>query len=172
MSRRNCTILYAILLHFAVNLSLGADAQPALRLTLREAVQIALKQNPQVQVATLNVAQSEQDRAVARAALLPQASLQVFDRVQRINLEAFIGTRLTGRPQHSGPFTIFQAGPQFSIPVFDLALWRRWQASHQGLKATEAQELSVREQIVLLVASQYLGALRSAADVRAAQSRA
>jgi len=151
--------------------NLRAEDQPPLRLTLREAVQLALKQNPQRQIATLSVAQSEQEHAVARAALLPQAGLQAFERVQRFNLEAFIGRRLPGMPQHAGPFEIFQAGPGFSMPVFDLTLWRRWQASRQGVRGTEAQEQTVREQIVLLVVSQYLGSLRAAANVRAAQSR-
>ena len=79
--------------------------------------------------------------------------------------------RREGIPQHAGPFQFFQAGPNFSIPVFDLTLWRRWQSAHQGIRASEAQETTVREQTVLLVVSQYLGALRAGAAVVAAQSR-
>jgi outer membrane protein len=149
-----------------------AQESPPLRLTLREAVELALRQNPQVQLANLEVAQSVQDGAAARAGLLPQASLSAFDAVQRKNLEAFIGTSIPGHAQHVGPFQTFQAGPQFSFPVFDLTLWRKWQASRHGVRAEEAQELSVREQTVLLVVSQYLGGLRAAANVREAQSRA
>jgi outer membrane protein len=156
----------------AAGRGLRGEEKPPLRLTLREAVQLALKENPQVQIASLNVAQSEQDGAGARAALLPQVGIEVYDRAQRFNLEAFIGHRLPGTPQHAGPFQTFQAGTGFSMPVFDLTLWRRWQASRQGVKATEAQESTVREQIVLLVVSQYLGGLRAAANVRAARSRA
>lgn len=148
-----------------------AAEKPPLRLTLQEAVERALKQNPEVQLANLSAAQSEQDRALAQAALLPQASLQTAERVQRLNLEAFIGTRIPGRPQHAGPFQSFQAGPQFTIPVFDLTLWRRWQAAGQGAEATRAEEHTVREQIVLLVVSQYLGGLRAAAAVEEAQAR-
>jgi len=155
----------------AAGRGLRGEEKPPLRLTLREAVQLALKENPQVQIASLNVAQSEQDGAGARAALLPQVGIEVYDRVQRFNLEAFIGHRFPGTAQHAGPFQTFQAGTGFSMPVFDLTLWRRWQASRQGVKATEAQESTVREQIVLLVVSQYLGGLRAAANVRAARSR-
>jgi outer membrane protein len=149
---------------------LGED-KPPLRLTLREAVQLALKQNPQVQIANLNLAESKQDDAETRAALLPQVGIEVYDKAQRFNLEAFMGRRFPGIPQHAGPFQTFQAGTGFSMPVFDLTLWRRWQASRQGVRASEAQESTVREQMVLLVVSQYLGGLRAAADVRAAQSR-
>ena len=148
----------------------GQD-KPPVRLTLREAVGLALKQNPQVQIAVLSLAQSEQDRTIARSALMPQAQLEVLDLVRRENLEATIGRRIPGFPQHVGPLQVFQAGPQFSMPLLDLTLWRRWQASREGVRASEADQQSVREQVALLVVSQYLGCLRAGADVRAAQSR-
>ncbi len=144
---------------------------PPLRLKLRDAVEIALKQNPDVQISNLDLAQRQQERVQARAALLPQASFEGFDKVQRFNLQAFIGKNLPGTPQHAGPFQVFQAGAVFSFPILDLTLWQRWQASHQEVKAEEAREQSVREQTVLLVVSQYLGSLRAAADVQAGQSR-
>jgi len=148
-----------------------AQEKPPLKLTLRDAVQLALKQNPQVQIANLSAAQSSEDRTIARSALLPQAGIEAYDKAQRFNLEAFIGSRFPNTPQHAGPFQTFQAGPVFSMPVFDLTLWRRLQASRHGVAAAQAQESSVREEIVLLVVSQYLGGLRASADVRAAQSR-
>ena len=151
--------------------TLNAQEKPPVRLTLREAVQLALKQNPQVQIANLNLAQSEEDRVGARAALLPQIGFETYDKVQRFNLDAFIGHSFPGSPQHAGPFQTFQAGPGFSMPLFDLTLWRRLQAARQSVNATAAQEMGVREQIVLLVVSQYLGSLRASANVRAAQSR-
>jgi len=151
--------------------ALRAQEKPPVRLTLREAVGLALKQNPQVQIATLSVAQSGQDQAIARSALLPQASLEVSDAVRRGNIETNIGRRIPGFSQHVGPLQVFQAGPQFGMPIFDLMSWRRWQASRHGVRAGEADRQSVREQVVLLVVSQYLSSLRAGADVRAAQSR-
>jgi outer membrane protein TolC len=151
--------------------SARAQDKPPTRLTLIQAIQLALKQNPQVQIANLNLAQSEQDHTVARSALLPQVGLEVFDRAQRFNIQAMIGLSFPGVAQHAGPFQVFQAGPGFSMPVFDLTLWRRWQAAHQGVRASEAQETTVREQVVLLVVSQYLGGMRAGAAVCAARSR-
>ena len=109
-----------------------AQEDKALKLTLQEAVQLALKQNPQVQIANLNLAQSVQDRNIARAGLLPQADFQTVDRAMRYNIYALFGSKFPGIPQHGGPFQFFQAGPNFSMPVFDLTLWRRWQSAHQG----------------------------------------
>ena len=151
--------------------NLRAEQNQPLRLTLREAVALALRQNPEVQISNLNVAQGEENRKITRAGLLPQVSISTSESVTRRNLEAFVGRRLPGLPQHAGPFTIFEAGPAFSMPVFDLTLWRRVQAARESVKGIEAEELTVREQTTLLVASQYLAGLRAAAEVRAAESR-
>lgn len=165
---RCCAIVLIVLL---LGTAARAQEPAALRLTLQEAVQLALRQNPQVQIANLNLVESQEDRKISRAALLPQAGLNSFERVNRINLQAFIGEPFPGFPQHIGPFEIFQAGPTFSAPVFDLSLWRRWQASRSNVTAVSAQEQTVREQLAELVVSQYLGGLRAAADVKSAQSR-
>ena len=171
MSRIHHTILIAALLALAGAGSLLAQEKPPMRLTLPEAVRLALRQNPEVQIANLDVAESREDRSIARSALLPQASLGVSDAATRRNLEAFIGRRIPGFPQHVGPFQTFQAGPGFSASVFDLTLWRRLEASSHRVTGTRAQELTVREQTTLMVVSQYLGCLRAAADAQAAQSR-
>ena len=142
-----------------------------LRLTLNQAVKVALRQNTTAQIAVLTAAQSVQERNIARAALLPQADLNVSDTVQRLNLQAFIGERFPGFSEHAGPFQIFQAGPAFQTPVFDLTLFRRYQAARDAANASSADSLSTREQVILLVVSQYIGTLRNVADVEASQSR-
>jgi len=149
-----------------------AHAQPApLRLTLRDAVDMALKQNPQVQIANLISVVTQENQIVARSALLPQANLAVSETVQRDNFQAFLGTKIAGFPEHSGPFWLFQGGPNGSVPLLDLAAWHRWRESKENPTSARAQELTVRELNVQLVVSQYLGSLRSSADVSAAQSR-
>jgi outer membrane protein TolC len=150
-----------------------ARAQDAktLKLTLQEAVQLALKQNPQVLIANLSLAQSVQDQNLARAGLLPQADFQTVDRAMRYNIYALFGSKFPGIAEHGGPFQFFQAGPNFGMPIFDLTLWRRLQSARQGIRASEAQETTVREQMALLVVSQYLGGMRAGAAVVAAKSR-
>jgi outer membrane protein TolC len=148
-----------------------APEKPPQRLSLRQAVSLALKENPQVQIATLNVAQSQEDHTIARSALLPRAGMEVLDQAMRFNIDAEFGSKFPGIPQHAGPFQYFQAGPSFSMPVLDLTLWRRWQAAHQGVNASQAQETTVREQVTLMVVSQYLSGMRANAAVKAARSR-
>jgi len=163
-------ILPVILLVALTTFARGAAPEP-LRLTLHDAVTIALKQNPQVQVANLNVAVSQENQTIARSALLPQANLAVSEAVQRVNLEAFLGMHVAGFPGHSGPFWLFEGGSNGSVPLLDLAAWHRWRESKENTTGSRAQELTVREQNVQLVVSQYLGSLRATADVSAAQSR-
>jgi outer membrane protein TolC/ABC-type transporter Mla MlaB component len=144
-----------------------------LRLTLDQAVALALKQNPTAQIAVLTAAQSEQDRNITRADLLPQASAKISDEAQKVNLLAQFGGQIPfpGFPKTLGPYQVFSAGPSVSAPVFDLTLWRRYQAAQNTLSASKANSLSTREQVILLVVSQYIATLRAAANVQASQSR-
>ena len=144
-----------------------------LRLTLDQAVALALKQNPTAQIAILTAAQSEQDKNIARADLLPQASARISDEAQKINLRAEFGgvPAFPGLPKTVGPFQLFSAGPSVSAPVFDLTLWRRFQAARNTAGASKANSLATREQVILLVVSQYIGTLRAVANVEASQSR-
>ena len=150
-------------------LAVAQDAA-ALKLTLHDAVALALRQNPRVILANLGVAQSAQDSRVARSALLPQVGAGIGESVQRNNVDTLFGEPFPGIPQHIGPFWVQQEGLRFSVPL-DLTLWRRYKAAQTGVTAARAEETRAREESVLLVVSQYLGCQRAAADVEAAQAR-
>jgi len=185
-AKRSHIIFYTIFLSLAV-LPSAARAQdanrqtalpatasaPVLRLTLDQAVGLALKQNPTAQIAILQAAQSEQDKNIARADLLPQVKAQISDEAQKVNLLAQFGGRtpFPGFPKTLGPYQVFSAGPSFGVPVFDLTLWRRYQGAQSTLSATKATSLTTREQVILLVVSQYIGTLRAVANVEASLSR-
>jgi len=151
----------------------GSAPTQVLRLTLDQAVGLALKQNPTAQIAILQAAQSEQDKNISRADLLPQANAKISDEAEKVNLLAQFGgkTPFPGFPKTLGPYQVFSAGPSFGMPVFDLTLWRRYQAARDTLNASKANSLSTREQVILLVVSQYIGTLRAVANVEASQSR-
>ena len=174
-------IFYVLLFGLLLNASGARAQQPEpratqvdltpLKLTLDRAVGLALKQNPTAQIAVLQAAQSVQDKNIARAGLLPEADLQTYDAVRRSNIEAQLGFSIPGFPQHIGPINVFNAGPTFGMPVFDLNLWNRYRSARAGANAGKENSLSTREQVILLVVSQYIGTLRAMATVEAAQSR-
>ncbi len=167
---RGVLVQSVLLLLTAGWIARAADPEP-LKLTLHDAVEMALKQNPQVQIANLNIAESLENQNIARSGLLPQVNFDGSQIVRRANLQALFGSAVPGFPGHIGPFWVTQAGPAGTAPIFDLTAWRRWQASKENVTESRAQNQTVREQNVQLVVSQYLGCLRAAADVKAAQSR-
>ena len=150
--------------------ALAQDSTP-LKLSLKDAVTLALRQNPQVILANLDVSQSQQDTRIARSALLPQVNGTLGGSDHRFNIQTAFGSGFPGLAEHAGPFWVAQAGIGFSAPVFDLTLWNRYRSSQMAQDSRRSQELTVREESVLLVVSQYLGSQRAAAEVDAAQSR-
>src|SRR5579864_963210 len=112
---------------------------------------MALKQNPQVQIANLNIAESQENQSIARSALLPQVNLAGSESVHRVNLAAAFGKKVPQFPGHVGPFWLVEGGFAGSAPIFDFTAWRRWQASKENAHGTRAQELTVREENVQLV---------------------
>jgi outer membrane protein TolC len=154
--------------------SLPADAPAGvMRLTLDQAVALALKQNTTAQIAVLSAGQGQQEQKIALSELLPQVQVGATEQWERLNLVAQFGGRriFPGFPGHLGPYPVFSAGPSFNGPILDLTLIRRYQASRNTANASRADSLSTREQVILLVVSQYIGTLRSMADVQASQSR-
>jgi outer membrane protein len=153
----------------------GSAPTATLRLTLEQAVSLAIKQNPTEQIAVINAAESVQDKNITRADLLPQASLRLADSATRLNLQSEFGGKplVTGVefPGHIGPFQLFSAGPSFGSSIFDFSLWKKYQAARSTVTAAKADSLSTREQVILLVVSQYIGTLRAVANVEASKSR-
>src|SRR6185436_4383833 len=163
-------LLLALLLPARSTSAQSATAAP-LRLTLQQAVSLGLAQAPEVALANLNLAESQEARTAARGALLPQVSFGVSEKVTRASLESVFGKKVPGFPDHTGPFWSFEAGPTGSMPVFDLTLWNQWRAAREGVTAAAAHQTTARELNAQLVVSQYLGTLRASAEVEAAASR-
>lgn len=143
------------------------------KLTLAGAVDLALKQNLDMQIANIETATRQQDRAIARSELLPHASFEADDGVNRHNLRALLGIQIPipSVPHTIGPYEAVHVGPTFSAPVFDLTLVRQYQASGHRLLASRADEQTVREETVLLTVSEYMAHLRALASITAAESR-
>jgi len=93
--------------------NLGAQEKLPLRLTVQDAVAMALRQNPQVQIAAVTFAESTQDKNITRAALLPQATLAVSDSVTRENLDALLGKPYPDSLNKSVHSSCFRPGRNF-----------------------------------------------------------
>lgn len=153
----------------------AAVAQNALssvqKLTLTGAVDLALKQNLDIQIANIDSASEQQERVIARSALLPKAGFVADDAVTRYNTKAVLGIEPAIIPHNVGRFQAVHIGPTFKAPIFDLTLIRQYQASGHYLLASRADEQTVHEETVLLAVSEYMSHLRTLASISAAQSR-
>jgi outer membrane protein TolC len=136
---------------------------------LHEAVEVALKQNIDVQIATLDLATHQQEHVIARSNLLPHAEFDGSESVTRYNKRALIG--MSGSPYSISPYQSIDVGPAFSTPIFDLTLLNQYLASGHRLQASREDQQSVREETVLLVVSEYMAHLKAMAAIDAAESR-
>lgn len=165
-------LLLLILLGAKIEAAVAQNASSSVqKLTLTGAVDLALKQNLDIQIANIDAAKKQQERVIARSALLPKASFYADDAITRYNTKAVLGVQPAIIPHDVGPFQAVHIGPTFSAPIFDLTLIRQYQASGHYLLASGADEQTVREETVLLAVSEYMAHLRALASITAAQSR-
>jgi len=140
----------------------------SLQLTLKEAVQLALKQNPQRVIAQLLVSESDRNSQIARSALLPQASVEGYGALNQYNLQTI---EKLDQPKGAGPYQYIQAGPSFSQTLLNLPLIRGYQIGREGTREARSDEQTTREDVVTAVVDQYLSILRALATRDAASVR-
>jgi outer membrane protein len=160
--------IFGMQIEVAMAQNTSANSQ---KLTLNGAVDLALKQNLDIQIANIATATRQQDRVIARSELLPHAGFDTDESINRYNLKAQIGIQIPDVPHSIGPYQAIHVGPTFSTPIFDLTLIRQYQASGHRLLATRADQQTVREETVLLAVSEYMAHLRALASITAAESR-
>ena len=173
-SLQRISVLLLLLLQASVPRDAYAQQPPAgsagpLTLTLKEAVQLALKQNPQRLIAHLLISESDRSNQVARSALLPQAGFAASSSLNQYNVASI--ERSPSPREAAGPFQYIQAGPAFSQTIIDLPLIRRYQIAREGTRQSRADEQTARETVVNAVVDQYLLILRALATRDAANAR-
>jgi outer membrane protein TolC len=139
----------------------------ALELTLKEAVRLGLKQNPQRVIARILVGESERNRQIARSGLLPQAGVKGRAALGQYNLQSVEA----GPRSAAGPYQVFEAGPAFSQTVLSLPQIRGYQIGKEEVNGARADELTQRENVVSAIVSQYLLVMRAYANRDAVRSR-
>lgn len=171
-SLRRIFILLPLLLQ--VSLPIGSFAQQpsagppgSLQLTLKQAVQLALKQNPQRVIARLLTFESDRNRDIALSALLPQARIEGQGSINQYNFQSIEHTKRSV----AGPFQVIEAGPAFSQTILNFPQIRGYQIGREGTRQARADEQTTRETVVNLVVDQYLLILRAFATRDAARTR-
>jgi outer membrane protein len=163
-----CPLLFVAVVCKAGVAQAPASPTQSIPLTLKDAVKLALKQNPQVVASRLLSLESGRESQISRSALLPQASLTSTGVVRQYNRAsvARTSTRTTG-----GPYQFIQVGPAYSQSLLDLPLFRGYQISREGVREARAQENVTREDVIASVVTQYILVLRAFAIYDAAKIR-
>jgi outer membrane protein len=145
-----------------------ANTASHVQLTLRQAVQLGLKQNPQRVIAQILVFESDRNSQIARSALLPQAGIGGAAALSQYNIQI-----VESEPHRldAGPYQYIDVGPNYSQTLLNLPLMRDYQIGREGAKQARADEKTAREIVVQAVVSQYLLILRALADRDAAEAR-
>jgi outer membrane protein TolC len=151
----------------AASPSTTSDADAPLKLTLKQAVQLGLKQNPQRVISQILVSESRRNMQISRSALLPQAAITGRAGLSQYNLQSVEA----GPRGAAGPFQFIEVGPSFSQTVLSLPQIRGYQIGQEGIRGARADEQTERETVVSAVVTQYLLVLRAIANRDAVRSR-
>jgi outer membrane protein TolC len=148
----------------------GAQQAIAQRLTLKEAIGLALKKNLSVRVAGTEVDELEGTRERRRAALLPRVSGDSLANRQNIYLGA-MGISVPIIPSVVGPFAHYDFRLAANQALIDRQAYHNWKASERQEQASKLSYQDMRDLVVREAAGLYLDAQAAAAEVEAAESR-
>lgn len=143
-----------------------APELPELRLSLRDAVEAALDNNPNVRLFKERVLEAGGVARTRLGALLPNLSGQVNQRSLTFNLAAF------GIPGGGvvGPFDPFDARATLVQNLFSLSLIQRWRAARTGIEVATLDAEATKRDTVATVGLLYMEALRAEAAVKASEA--
>jgi len=147
-----------------------AQQSPPQRLTLKEAIGMALKQNLSVRVASTQVEELEGTRDRRRASLLPHVNADALANRQNIDLAA-LGISFPQVPTVVGPFEHYDFRISASQSLIDRHSYHNWMASKRQEEAAKLDYQDARDLVIRQAAGLYLDAQASAAEVEAAESR-
>jgi outer membrane protein TolC len=152
----------------ATAFSAHAQTQP-LRLTLGDAIRMALGTGTQAELARSNDQLARIARSEAFNSLLPQADARFIRYNQSINLATF-GFSLPGVPQVVGPFNVTDAQLSAAVQVFNLAALRHYQSLKSSANASHYQSEQAENDVAAAVARLYLIAQRAQTQIDSRQA--
>jgi outer membrane protein TolC len=152
-----------------------AGAQQAMpqRLTLNEAIALALKNNLSVRVAGTEVDELKGTRERRLASLLPHVSGDLLTNRQNVNLAALGFSSIPSIPIPTviPAFNHYDSRFFASQTLLDRQAYHNWKASEKQEQASKLSYQDMRDLVVRETAGLYLDAQAGAAEVEAAESR-
>src|SRR5436305_9656797 len=135
-----------------------------LKLSLDEAVRMALGRGTQTALARSAEERARIARTEALSGLLPQADARLTKYNQSINLATF-GFTLPGFPEVVGPFNVIDGQIAAAMQLFNLAAIRHYEAVQQGMAASRFATEQAENDVAAAVARLYLLAQRAQTQI-------
>ncbi len=135
---------------------------PALKLSLKDAIEAALDKNPNVRLYKERIEAARGVSITQLGALLPNVASSA-----RYSNQTFYRGTIGGSPTRSDPFDIADARGTLSQSLFSWSLIERWRASRAALAVAEGESETTKNDTMATVALNYLEVLRNSESVAA-----
>ncbi len=156
----------------------GVPAGPAtgetLDLTLSGAIDRGLERNLALLLGEQRIRVARGARWEALSELLPNVSFKLSETRQKLNLEAFGFTSISGFPDIPslvGPFNVFDARAQLTDTVFAFNSYEKVRAENARIQAARLSLQDARDVIVLVSGALYLRAVAEESRIDAARAQ-
>jgi outer membrane protein TolC len=151
----------------------GAASDQIIRLTLRDAVNMALKYN----LGTIEIGENAQiargQRLLALSNLLPQVSAGASENVQQVNLATFGFNKFKfeGIPTVVGPFSYSSVDASISQTLFSFESIQRFRAARTAEQAAQLSYQDILDVVTLTVGNAYLQIIEAGSRIEAQEAQ-
>ncbi len=161
-----CLLILMGVLGLPTSLFAAEPELPELRLSVREAIQAAVDNNPSVRLFKERIQEAHGIAETERAPLLPNLS----GALSGTRRTFFGGTFGSGGRRIVGPFNLFDARGTLTQSLFNLSLIQKWRAAKAGIEVAELDAEVSRRDTMATVGLLYTDALRADAAVKASEA--
>jgi len=143
------------------------------RLTLRDAVNLALRYNLGAIESGQNAQIARGQRLLALSNLLPQVSAGASENVQQVNLATFGFNKfkITGIPNVVGPFSYSSVDGSVSQTLFSFESIQRFRSARTAEQAAQLSYQDILDVVTLTVGNAYLRIIEADSRIKAQQAQ-
>src|SRR5271154_4331780 len=150
----------------------GLASDQVLQLTLRDAVNTALRYNLEAIESGQNAQIARGQRLLALSNLLPQVSAGASENVQQVNLATFgLNGLKTGIPTVVGPFSYSSVDASVSQTLFSFESIQRFRAARTAEQAAQLSYQDILDVVTLTVGNAYLQVIEASSRIDAQQAQ-
>ncbi len=150
-------------LSWAQGAAVSPQTPAKLRLSMRDAMQAAVGDNPTVRLFQERITQAEEQAFTQRGTLLPNLSARISGARRRFFLGSFGG----GAKVSESPIDFYESRVALTQNIFSLSLIQKWRAARTNVEVATLDSETTKMDTMAVVGLAYLEALRAQKAVEA-----